>query len=288
MNSQAEAKPNKAPHPGFAAMLCLYKNNVASEVRQALDSAFEQQTLPPAELIVVFDGPIPADVQAVVDDFEKHIPTRRIVFEQNRGLGPASAAAVLSCDYPWLAIIDADDISLPQRFESLSKIAAAHPDTAVVGGAFTEFHMEQGRQITGATVSFPSDPDEIRRYTQSRCPVGHPTAMIRVAAIREVGNYQAWLFNEDYYLWIRLVKAGYEIRNHPDTVLLMRTSPDLYSRRGGIKYWWSEVSLQYFSLSQGVTTLPKFIMGAAIRLVVQVLLPNKMRAGFYKHFLRRT
>ena len=43
----------------FAAMLCLYSKNIAAEVEEALVSAFDRQSYPPSQLIVVYDGPIP-------------------------------------------------------------------------------------------------------------------------------------------------------------------------------------------------------------------------------------
>jgi len=281
------ADKGRASKLEFAAMLCLYRDNSASDVRDALKSTFEKQSLPPAHLIVVFDGPVPADVEALIDEYECRIPTTRIVFRRNMGHGPARAAAIEACTYSWIAIVDADDISMPHRFEALASIIRSHPDAAVVGGALTEFHIEDGKMVIDSTAIYPVTPEGAARHIQGRTPVGQPTAMLRVAAILAVGNYQAWLNNEDYHLWIRLVKAGYHIRNHPDPVLLLRTDPDLYDRRGGMKYWWSEVSLQLYSLRRGTTTVPKFIFGVTVRFFVQVLLPNKARAVFYRRVLRR-
>ena len=272
----------------FAAMLCLYRNNSANEVRDALESTFDKQSLPPAHLIVVFDGPVPTDVEALIAEYEFRIPTTRIVFEQNMGHGPARAAAIKACTHAWIAIVDADDISMPHRFEVLTSIIRGHPESAVVGGALKEFHIEKGEMVIDSTVTYPLSPEEVARHIQGGAPVGQSTAMLRVAAILDVGNYQAWLNNEDYHLWIRLLKAGYHIRSHPDPVLLVRTDSDFYKRRGGLKYWWSEVSLQLYSLRQGTTTVPKCLFGAAVRFVVQVLFPNKVRAAFYRRVLRRT
>lgn len=282
--TRADGETNPA---NMSAMLCLYKNNVASEVREALESAFIRQNVPPEELIAVFDGPVPEDVVNVIDTFETHVPIRRIVFYKNRGHGPARAAAIEACSAPWIAIIDADDISLPHRFETLMKIAQSHPGSSVVGGGYTEFHMENGQMVQGGSPVLPETPSDVRRFIQSRAPVAQNTAILRVQAIRDVGNYQSWFNNEDYHLWIRLVAGGYEIRNTPESVLLMRTNPNFYHRRGGFKYWWNEAALQRYSLKQGTTTLPRFVFGVGLRFLVQVLLPARLREIFYKKVLRR-
>lgn len=271
----------------FAAMICLYENNVADEVREALESAFDNQTLSPDQLIAVFDGFVPPDVEKVIEEFEKHIDVQRIIFSENRGHGQARAAAIKSCGYEWIAIIDADDISLPDRFETLFALAAVESDATVIGGALTEFHMENGVQKLGATRVFPETPDDTRRVLGTRSPVAQPTAILRVPDILAAGNYRTWFNNEDYYLWIRLVVAGCKIRNVAKPLILYRTSPSLYARRGGYKYWHNEVALQYFSLRQGTTTLGQFVFGAGFRFFVQVLLPNNLRGVFYKFVLRR-
>lgn len=272
----------------FAAMLCLYRNNDADEVLSALRSAFEEQSHPPAQLIVVFDGPVPDAVNQVVEAFEARHPVLRIVHPECRGHGPARAAAIDACSYPWIAIIDADDISAGDRFEALCGVIADHPDTAVVGGGLTEFHMENGRRVAGATVLYPETPDDVRRYIRTRSPVAQPTSMLRVQAIRDVGNYRSWFNNEDYHLWIRLVSAGYAIRNVQKPLLQFRTSPDLFRRRGGVTYWWNEVKLQLFSYRHGTTTLGSLVAGAMVRFVVQVCMPGAMRQMFYKRVLRQS
>lgn len=273
--------------PEFAALLCLYHNNDAGEVAEAIHSTFFDQTKPPALLIVVFDGPVPQDVAEVIARTEEQVPVTRIVFNENRGHGPARAAGIAACPYPWIAILDADDLSLPHRFESLLAEIAKDPEVAVIGGALQEFTVADGVREVTTTRSYPQTHAEITDYLRSRSPIAQPTAMLRVAAILDVGNYQSWFNNEDYHLWIRLVSAGYRLRNIAKPVLLFRTSPHLYDRRGGWRYWRNEVALQQFSLQNGTTTWVKFLQGAAIRFVVQVAMPNKLRQAFYKLILRR-
>ncbi|MHA6332443.1 glycosyltransferase [Qipengyuania sp. CAU 1752] len=287
MQPQSKSQSGKRNIPGFSAMLCLYKNNRAEEVREAFASNLMAQSLMPDEVIVVFDGPVPQDVETVVEEFEGKFNIRRVVFPENQGHGPARAAAIDACSYSWMAIVDADDISRPDRFEKLLAAVAEYPECAVIGGGYTEFHVKNGEIITGAKVSMPETLEEVESFLQSRSPVAQATAILRVDAIRDVGNYKPWFNNEDYYLWLRLVAAGYKIRNIPDDVLLVRTDPNFYQRRGGFQYWRNEVSLQQYSLETGTTTLSKFLFGATVRFVVQVLLPNRLRVWFYNAILRR-
>ena len=271
----------------FAAMLCLYRNNIASEVEEALSSAFDFQILPPSQLIAVFDGPVPDDVINVVDRFAQDHDVKRLGFEVSQGHGAARAAAVDACTHDWIAIIDADDVSMPHRFDRLFELAIRNPVSAVIGGGLIEFEVEGGEKVFGHTVNYPVTSKEVRRYLALRSPIAQPTSILRIAAIKEVGNYQYWFNNEDYYLWIRLASAGYELLNVPEPVLWFRTNPNLFIRRGGAKYWWNEVRLQFFSYRKGVATLGRFLSGVVIRFVVQVVIPANLRALFYKRVLRK-
>ena len=280
--------PQVSAPASFAAMLCLYRNNVASEVEDALRSAFDEQDQPPAQLIAVFDGPVPDEVMAAMDRFSETHDVKRVVHAECKGHGAARSAALDACDHEWIAIIDADDISMPNRFSSLLALAAAHPDAAVIGGGLIEFHDKNNEKIYGAELSYPHSPADVRKYIASRSPIAQPTSMLRVAAIKDVGNYQDWYNNEDYHLWIRLVTAGYDLWNVPHPVLWFRTNPDLFARRGGFRYWLNEARLQVFSYRNGTTTVGKLFVGVTVRFIVQVVMTNGMRELFYQKVLRKT
>ena len=54
----------------------------------------------------------------------------------------------------------------------------------------------------------PEAYDDIKNYAQYRCPINHPTAMYRKAAVLAVGGYLTEYFPEDYFLWLRMLKNG--------------------------------------------------------------------------------
>ncbi len=272
----------------FAAMICLYKNNIDSEVKTAIESSFFDQTIPPKALYVVQDGPISEDVAQVIEGFKENLNITEIKFDKNQGHGKARAAAVKACNYEWLAVIDSDDISLPNRFESLLTIIHKHQDVSVVGGALYEFEGAPNDENSRVLRQYPTEPELIKKMMRTRCPIAQPTSILKVKDILAVGNYQSWYQNEDYHLWIRIIASDYTIRNTDDPVLLFRTNPDLYKRRSGLKYWYNEVRLQYYSLTKKTTSIGQFAFGACVRFFVQVMLPNSLREQFYKMVLRRS
>ena len=60
--------------------------------------------------------------------------------------------------------------------------------------------------------------------------------MFRKDAVLKAGNYQDWFWNEDYYLWVRVLQHGFRGYNIKEPLLWMRAGADMYKRRGGKKY----------------------------------------------------
>lgn len=73
--------------------------------------------------------------------------------------------------------------------------------------------------------------------------------------VLRAGNYQDWHFNEDYYLWLRMMQHGCKFRNLEDVLVNVRVGKDMYARRGGWKYFKSEYFLQKYMWQQHIIGL---------------------------------
>ena len=112
------------------------------------------------------------------------------------------------------------------------------------------------------------------------------TVMFKKESVVDVGGYLDWYCDEDYYLWIRLALAGYKFANINEILVNVRVGEEMYSRRGGIKYFKSEAKLQKFMLSKKMITLPRYLINVTERLIIQVLMPNKLRGFVFRKFAR--
>ena len=112
------------------------------------------------------------------------------------------------------------------------------------------------------------------------------TVMFKRSDVLKVGNYQDWFWNEDYYLWIRLALGGYIFANLPETLVFTRVGEDMYQRRGGDKYFKSEIGIQKFMLEKKMIGYGTFAMNCFKRLIVEKILPNKLRSWVFKKFAR--
>ncbi|MDE5551761.1 MAG: glycosyltransferase [Muribaculaceae bacterium] len=268
----------------FSVLLSLYHKENPEFLRQSLDSVFSQ-TLRPDEVILVEDGPLTAELYAVLDEYEKnHTELRRVKLPENGGLGKALNEGVKYCSYNLVARMDTDDIAKHDRFERQIEIFDKYPDADIVSSWIEEF-IDTPENIV-STRKLPEFQYEIYRYGKTRCPVNHPAVMFKKDAVLFAGGYRHFPLFEDYYLWVRLLLNGAKFYNVQDSLLYFRTSKEMYRRRGGFGHALNEIKFQNHIRKIGYTTYPQFLFNVAVRFVTRIV-PNKLRSYIYRTFLRR-
>lgn len=272
-------------HIPFSVCMSVYKNDDPSDFQTAIRSVTVQQKIQPDEVILVADGPIPETLQQVITSFSKEYkPLRFIPLETNQGHAIARQTAIEASRYEWVAVMDSDDIALPDRFEKQLEYIASHPDIDVIGGQITEFAYRP-ENIIGSRI-VPCSDAGIKQYLKSRCPMNFVTVMLRKQALVNVGGLIDWFCEEDYYLWIRMAIAGCTFANLPTPVVNVRVSNGMYQRRGGWKYFWSERGIQKFMLRHRIISLPRYCYNVLGRFAVQVLMPDNVRSFIFQKFFR--
>ena len=270
----------------FSVLMSIYKNEKPEYFKQALDSVIHQ-TVSPSEIVLVRDGMVCEGLQDVIDQYLETYPElfTYIPLEENGGLGNALRMAVENAKYELIARMDSDDISMPGRFEKQLTCFEQDPQLSIVGGTISEF-IDCPDNIVGQRVC-PLTDAEIREYMKARCALNHVAVMFRKSEVLRVGNYQDWFWNEDYYLWIRMLLGGCKFANLPDVLVNVRVGKDMYARRGGWKYFKSEAKLQHYMWKNGVIGFGQYIYNVAIRFAVQVAMPNSVRGWVFRTFARK-
>ena len=269
----------------FSVCMSVYKNDKPDYLIEALDSLVNQ-TIFPDEIVLVEDGPITIDLEVVVQQYETKYPSIMNVVrcEKNGGLGYALKLGVENAKYDIVARMDSDDICLPDRFEKQLAYLEAHPECDIVGGQMTEFIDSPDNIVGRRTV--PLTNDEIYDYMKSRCALNHVTVMFRKDAVLKAGNYQDWFWNEDYYLWVRMMMNKCVFANISDVAVNVRSGADQYARRGGKKYFDSEIGIKKLMLKKGMITNAQFLINYVQRLIIQLMLPNSVRGWVLRTFAR--
>lgn len=271
----------------FSVSMCVYGGDDPAHFDAAIASVIDQ-TVPPNEIVLTVDGPIPKEIQTVIDRYaaaSDGVALRTVYLSQNMGHGEARRASVNACTNDLIALMDADDLSVKNRFERQLDFYGAHPDLSAVGGNISEF-IDTPENCVGRRI-VPQTDDEIKAYMKKRCPMNQMSVMFRKKDIEAVGGYIDWYCEEDYYLWIRLCLAGYKFGNVPENLVNARVGNEMYRRRGGIKYFRSEARLQAYMLKKGLIHLPRFLINVSERLIMQVLLPNRVRGFLFQKLARK-
>lgn len=270
----------------FSVLLSVYKNDDAAAFQTALASISTLQTVKPSEIVLVVDGPVPEAVDKVIAGAVSEYPDlyKIVRFEQNQGLGIALQKGLEVVTNDIVMRMDSDDVAEPTRFEKQLSFLETHPDVALCGGQIEEFMDDESHIVGKRTV--PCTNEGIYQYAKLRCPFNHMTVAFRRSKVLEAGNYQPWYWNEDYYLWIRMMLAGCKFANLPDTLVHVRVGKDMYARRGGIRYFRSEAKLQLFMWRNGIISFSRFFFNVMIRLCVQVLMPNRLRGIVFQKLFR--
>ena len=268
----------------FSVCMSVYKNDNTTDFADAVLSIYNQ-TCRPDEIILVIDGPVPTIMLDTISALNKKIDILRVIqLEQNMGHAIARQTGLDAARNELCAIMDADDISVPNRFEKQLKAFEEHPEVSVVGGLIREF-IHQPDNVVGTRI-VPEHDAEIKDYLKRRCPMNLVTVMLKKSDVMKVGGYLDWYCEEDYYLWIRLTLGGYKFYNLQENLVNVRVGKEMYQRRGGMKYFKSEARLQKYMLNKDIINFGGYLNNVTKRLIVQVLLPNKIRGWVFRTFAR--
>lgn len=101
----------------FSVAMCVYGRDNPEHFRQAIESIIDQ-SIRPDEIVLVVDGPIPTTVEDIVASYGGLDFFKVVRLAENVGHGNARRIALENCMHELVAIVDADDINVPDRFEA--------------------------------------------------------------------------------------------------------------------------------------------------------------------------
>jgi glycosyltransferase involved in cell wall biosynthesis len=266
----------------FALLLTVYGGDRAAYLRYSFHSVVHAQTRRPDQVILVQDGPVPADLADCMKRLiaESPVPVRFLPLERNGGLGHALDTGLAASRYDVVARMDADDIALPRRFEVQLPVIEQGAD--LVGAGMLEIGSGPD-DVVGRRTPI-ADPAHLSRYARLHDPFNHPTIVYRRSAVEEAGGYGDLPLMEDYWLFARMIAAGAEVVNLTEPLVYYRVGDGAYERRGGGALLRAELRLQRELLRHGFTTRPQSLRNVAVRGTYR-LVPAGVRRPLYRRFV---
>ena len=229
----------------FSVLISVYHREVPSYLEQAL-SSIEDQTLKANEIVLVKDGPLTRELDDLIDRHcrTNKVPYKIVALEKNVGLGEALNRGLKECSSEWVARMDGDDISLPNRFQKQFDFLKENPEVGLLGCWIDEFEGKENNIISSRKP--PHTHEKMIAFSKMANPFNHMTVVFKKEYIERVGSYKPMESLEDYYLWTRVMHSGVKCANVPEVLLLARTGHDMIIRRHGFGYMKNEIS---FSLA---------------------------------------
>lgn len=224
--------------PTLSVLMSVYHKDIPTFFDMAVASVCEKQSRKPDEVVLVEDGPLGEELLEVVDKWKGILGDKMIILsnKENIGLTKSLNKGLVYVKSDYIARMDSDDVSTPNRFEKQVAYLESHPDVAIVGGSVREFNSQNS--CLGER-HYPEDNDEVLRYICKASPLAHPAVMMR----REIFSNGGLKYDErvrtsqDIALWFDALCAGYKIGNIDDIVLNFRLEGDIYKRRSRKKAW---------------------------------------------------
>ncbi|RFO95939.1 glycosyl transferase family 2 [Rhodoferax lacus] len=211
--------------------------NAELYVREAVESILSQ-TFVDFELIAINDGSLDSTGDILRD---MSVKDPRIIFisRENRGLVHSLNEGIGLARGKWIARMDADDISLPNRFEKQINWLEQRGDDLC--GSWIRFFGTSDNRI----IRHPQSDAAIKISMLFGSPFAHPSVLMRAELAKKLKYDDLWEKCEDYDLWERAARAGWKMSNVPEVLLNYRQHQ-------------TQISMSSFALQQKLTQEVRF------------------------------
>lgn len=219
----------------LAVIMSIYKNNNLLFLKEAVDSILSQ-TYTLFDFYIIADGILPDELYEYLENLND---SRVILIKRNENKGLDYSlneliTKVLALNYVYVARMDGDDISLPNRFEKQVNFLDLNPEVDVVGTYAIEIDAE-GNEFFKKKM--PISHQECRDFFIARDCLIHPTVMFRKSYFEKAGLYPLdTFFAGDTRMWQEGFKNNCIFSNLPEYLFYFRLDSNFFNRRKGWSY----------------------------------------------------
>ncbi|MGP4082842.1 glycosyltransferase family 2 protein [Pseudalkalibacillus sp. R45] len=198
-------------------------------LQEAIESILNQ-SYQNFEFIIVNDGSLDNTAEILKDVQDSRV--RIIHIPKNKGAANALNIAIKNASGDWIAIQDADDLSMPTRLEEQAAYVREHPHLAAIGTL--KECMSGNKEIPSKRLrteefgNFLVSSEHMKAYRFYINPLCHGSVLFSKKIFKEVGGYDSsYKICYDYDLWMRMFEVGpihkinkklYQYRIHPDSI----------------------------------------------------------------------
>lgn len=184
-------------------------------LKNAIQSCL-QQTYLDFEVLIIANGPKSNVVESFITQEFGDNSRIRVICTSVQGLIFSLNLGIHHALGEFIARMDFDDVSMPDRLKRQIEFMDINPQVSVLGGAYTLID-KVGNYKT--TISNPEKHKKIIKSLYYRNPICHPTTLIRRKSLMEIGGYRGGTHAEDYDLWVRMALKNNQFANLPNSLI---------------------------------------------------------------------
>jgi len=266
---------NEPANPKISVVMAVY--NGEKYLKEAIESVL-RQTYQDFEFIIVDDAS--NDKTSVILESFDDPRIKFIKNPENLGLTKSLNKGIKAAKGKYIARMDADDISLPHRFERQVEFLERNPDHAVVGSSYYQIH-DSGKICS--LIHVLTDDLEIREGLRKQNWFGHGSVMIWKDAFLKVGGYdEKYKFAQDYDLWLRMAEV-YRLANTEEPLYCWRLTPSCISKdKEAEQRYYANLAISEAAKRQTAKTDKEKMCVSLTDPVVSVIVPTYNRPDMLK------
>ncbi len=210
--------------PEISVIMPIYNTNEVY-LRQAIESILKQ-SFHDFEFLILNDSPQNTQLDAIVNSY---IDSRLHYFKNDMNLGIAQSHNILlqKSSGKFIAMMDHDDISLPNRLEKQVTFMKEHPDVGICGSAYYRF----GKAGKTKIISHPEQDNDIKSLLFFKCPILHPSCMLNRSVLKNnnISYDTRFISVNDRQLFLDISKHA-KLHNLPEVLYKYRYHENMTSR----------------------------------------------------------
>jgi len=248
-------------------------NHLVLSTRSILNQSFKN-----FEFIIVVDGPVSPEASSYLRELALCSNTILIWLELNSGASHARNIGIVRAQGKYIAIMDADDVSHPDRLRlqlEFIKVTGAH-----VISSWLQIIDDKG--ILVGVRRLPLSREKIVLLSFFRCPMHNPSVFGEADVLKSHLYDEGLSVSEDYDLWVRMLADRFILLNMSDNLVQYRQDPQSIKKRVGLKYFIADLIVKFKTLKYAKPILFPLLLLSFILSSLPRLLPLFIFRQIYK------
>lgn len=176
-------------------------NETKDELKEAIESMLKQ-TFKEFEFIIILDNPSNEEHKLVINDYSSK--DKRVIFivnDKNIGLAASLNKGINIARGKYIARMDADDVSMPERLEKEYIFLKNNPQIDIV--STNKVDINDKGEVINIPSALPEDDKLIKKILKITSIVTHSAVMFKKKSVDDIGDYRLFPASQDYDLWLR-------------------------------------------------------------------------------------